>query len=244
MPKTIRTSVIFALVAAMSLLTVDIAQGQEVMSKVKKGQIRGYFMFGGSTIDIDPLNSELESKGYSTHSDNFGSFGGGGHIIINRMIIGGEGHALVGEEEESVIARGSFKTSLSGFYGFFDVGYLIHSKHDLNVYPLIGIGGGAMSLKIGPDSFDDILENPRRGAELSAGGFLLNAALGTDYLMRLWKDEKGEGGLVFGLRIGYTFAPAKGGWEMDGITLSGDPEMGITGPYFRLMIGAGGIGKK
>jgi len=240
-PKIVAFS---ALLTLMGFLLVTNAESQEAISKVKKAEARGYFMFGGSTIDIDALNSRLENKGYSGLSDDFVSFGGGGHVIMDRVILGVEGHWLGGEEEESTIASGHFKTSLSGAYGFFNLGYLIYSKNDLNVYPLLGLGGGGMWLKIGPYSFDDILENPRRGAELSTGGFLFNLALGTDYLMKLWKDEKGEGGLVFGLRLGYTLAPIENGWEMDGISLSGDPQIAITGPYIRFMIGGGGIGKK
>ena len=99
-----------------------------------------------------------------------------------------------------------------------------------------------MSVKIiekGTPSFDEVLDNPKRSAELSIGGFLLNLALGTDYLLKLGEDEKGGGGLVFGLRIGYTFAPIKSDWEMDGMDISGGPDLGITGPYIRLTIGGG-----
>jgi hypothetical protein len=160
------------------------------------------------------------------------------------VIIGGEGHLLVGDESEAAISSGDYKTSLSAAYGFFNVGYLVYSKDDLHVYPLVGLGGGELWLKIGPHSFDDILENPQRSAELSTGGFLLNLALGADYLWKLKEDEKSEGGLVFGLRVGYTFAPAKGEWTADGIDISGGPEVGITGPYIRFMIGGGGKSKQ
>lgn len=243
MRKKVKTIATLTMVAVIGLFSVSVAQGQEIRADAKEGGGRGYFMFGSSIIDIKALNSRLENKGYSKLSDNFISFGGGGHGIINRVIIGGEGHGLIGKETTS----GSYKTSLSAGYGFFNLGYLVYSKGDLHVYPLLGLGGGGMSLKIverGAPSFDEVLDDPKRSAELSTGGFLLNVALGTDYLLKLWGDEKGEGGLVFGLRIGYTFAPIKGDWEMDGIDISGGPKVGITGPYIRLMIGGGGIGKE
>ena len=56
-------------------------------------------------------------------------------------------------------------------------------------------------------------------------------------------DEKGKGGMVLGVRAGYTFSPFKGDWNMDDLEISGAPETGITGPYIRLMIGGGGFGK-
>jgi len=243
MLEKMKTVAALTLVAVMSLFIVSIAQSQEVTSEAKKEEGRGYFMFGGSILDIKDLNSRLESKGYSKFSDNLFSLGGGGHGIINRVIIGGEGHGLFGGEKESAISGETYKTSLAVGYGFFDIGYILYSKGDLNIYPFLGLGGGGISVKIAEreaPSFDEVLDNPKRSANLSSGGFLLNLALGVDYLLKLAEDENGEGGLVFGLRMGYTFTPIKGDWQMDGIDVSGGPEVGITGPYIRFMIGGGG----
>ena len=233
-------------VIIMSFLCT-IAQAQETAAHGKEGGGKGYFMLGGNIIDIKSLNSKLESKGYSKFSDNFISFGGGGHGIIGKVIIGGEGHTLIGEETTS----GSYKSSIEAGYGFFNMGYLIYTTGIVNVYPILGLGAGGMSVKIiekGTPSFDEVLDNPmdnsKKSVELSTGGFLLNLAFGADYLLKFGGDEKGGGGLVFGLRIGYTFTPAKGDWEMDGIDISGGPDVGITGPYVRLMVGGGGFGKE
>lgn len=202
----------------------------------------GYSMFGRGTIDIGALNSHLERKGYSGMSDNFFSVGGGGHgMITNRIIIGGEGHTLLGEE----VTSGNYKNSVTIGYGFFNVGYIVYSKKQLRLYPLLGLGGGGMNLKIKEKpvslSLDDILDDPERNVELSTGGFLLSFAVGMDYLLILGEDEKGKGGLAFGLRAGYTLSPFKRGWEMDEIEISGAPEMGITGPFIRFMFGGGGF---
>jgi hypothetical protein len=232
------------LVLAMSFFLINIAQCQERSTKDNRGEFRGYFMFGGSNLDIKSLNKKLESKGYSKFSDNFVSFGGGCfHRKDSRWMIGGEGHFLFVEEQDATIASGNYKTSLSAAYGFFNLGYLAILKGGLNVYPVFGIGGGGMWLKIAEDSFDKILENPNQGSELSTGVFLLNLALGTDYLLKLKEDEKGESGLVLGVRVGYTYAPFKEDWETSGIQIAGGPELGITGPYVRFMIGGGGKSK-
>lgn len=89
-------------------------------------------------------------------------------------------------------------------------------------------------------SFDEVIEDPRRSSELSTGGFLLSPAIGLDYLFDLGENEKDNGGWAVGLQLGYTFAPVKDDWEVDGIEVSGGPELGITGPYIRLLIGGGG----
>lgn len=189
-------------------------------------------------IDLEDFNERLDQRGYPTFSDDLFSFGGGGHAVINRVILGGEGHGFVTRETSS----GGHKNSLACGYGFFDLGYVVYSAGGLDVYPLVGLGGGAISLKIvesGTPSFDDILDDPGRGAELVTGGFLLNVALGSDYLLTLGGDENGEGGLVFGLRVGYTFSPIKGDWQFEGTPVSGGPVLSITGPYIHLMIGGG-----
>jgi hypothetical protein len=230
--------------AAVIFLFINISHGQETTPQAKQDGGMGYSMFGRSTIDIKDLNAKLESKGYSTMSDNFFSAGGGGHrIFASGLIIGGEGHAVLGEEATS----GNYKNSVNIGYGFFNLGYIVYSIQELRFYPLFGIGAGGMTFKIAEDvtslTLDDVLENPRRKAEISTGGFLLNLAVGMDYLLKFGEDEKGKAGMVLGLRAGYTFSPFKGDWTMDELKISGAPKLGITGPYIRLMIGGGGFGK-
>lgn len=237
-PKTVVPLIV---VFVLSLLSTSIAHAQEEISKDKKGDFRGYFMVGGNILDIEAFNTRLESEGYSEFSDNLISFGGGCSYSKHNSIIimGAEGHILITEEKEASIPSGDYKTSLSCLYGSFNFGVLVYSKRGLNVYPFLGIGYGEIGLKIGPYVFDDILEYPTRGAELSTGGFLLNLGAGTDYLVRLWGDDKTEKGFVFGLRLGYTFTPFKETWQMDEIDISGGPETGITGPYLRITMGFG-----
>jgi len=231
-------------VVVVSTFFTNISEGQERAKFAKGGGGMGYSMFGRSTIDIGDLNEKLESKGYTKLSDSFFSVGGGGYgIINNRVIIGGEGHGLLGDE----VTSGNYKNSLYIGYGFFNLGYIVYSVKDLRVYPLLGIGGGTMNLKIAEKvtslSFNDILDNPKRKVELTTGGFLLNVAFGADYLLKLSEDERGKAGFLLGLRAGYTFAPFTGNWNMDDIEISGAPEIGITGPYIRLLFGGGGFDK-
>lgn len=234
----------FKLILTITVIIAGLVLGNPIRAQgdSQQGGGRGYFMFGGSKIDIENLNSGLENAGYSTFSDRFISFGGGGYGIIKRIIIGGEGHGLIGEEATNE----STKTSISGGYGFFDVGYLLYSTDAFNLYPLLGIGGGGVNLKIverSTPSFEDVLENPNRNAELSTGGFLIDLGFGADYLYKLGEDEGEEGGLALGLRMGYTLTPIKSSWDMDGIDVSDGPDTGVTGPYIRFMIGGGGMNR-
>ena len=244
MYEKVKAGVLFAVVVVVMISFARFSQGQEVATSAKQGAGMGYAMFGVGTLDIKDLNAKLESKGYTAISDNLISMGGGGHgIIKNKVIIGGEGHALVSEETTS----GHHTTRIGVGYGLFDLGYIVYSSKDVRVYPLIGLGGGGLSLRIVEEetslSFDEVLDNPRRSAELVTGGFLVNLALGVDYLLQLNEDERGRGGLIFGLRAGYTLSPVKGDWNLDEVAISGGPDMGITGMYVRLMIGGGGFSK-
>lgn len=207
-----------------------------------KGIGMGYSMFGSSVLDLSAINSRLKNHGYSTMADNFFSVGGGGHAIINnRLIIGGEGHSLLGEENVSNM----YKSSLIGGYGLFDVGYVVFNKSQLRVYPMLGIGGGGMTLKIRQKptslSFNDVLNNPERGVELSTSGFLLSFAIGADYLLLIGGDEHGKGGFVFGIRAGYTLSPFQHDWMLDELELSDAPKTEITGPFITVMFGGGGM---
>ena len=235
---------VLTVVVVASVLFTTASQSQGLGQRTQGVGGMGYSMFGRGTLDIDALNSRLERKGYSSVSESFFTTGGGGHwIFSNKLIIGGEIHTLLGDDATS----GNYRSSVSVSYGFFDVGYSIYSRRQLSLSPFVGVGGGVMNLKIRekptPLSFDDVLDNPERSVELWTGGLLLSFAVGLDYLLTLSEDEEGRGGLVFGVRAGYTLSPFKNGWVMDDVELSGSPEMGITGPFIRLIFGGGGFEK-
>ena len=204
---------------------------------------KGYFMFGWNKLNIGNLNAQLAAKGYSQLSDNLFSFGGGGFGIINNFLLGGEGHGLYG----TTVASGNYNLSLTAGYGFFDLGYIVFSSESVSIFPIIGIGGGGITLDItnrNALTFDEILDEPGRMSKLSAGGFLMNFSIGADYIIDMGNnDNESNGGLAVGIIAGYTFAPMKGQWQMNQVTVSGGPEVGVDGFYIRLMIGGGGMKK-
>ena len=129
----------------------------------------------------------------------------------------------------------------------FDLGYLAFAQDGLHVYPLIGVGGGGGRLTFdntADRSFDDLAANPRVGATALTGGFLMQVALGVDKLFVLGtRDEGGrrrEGGVVVGVRAGYVFGPGQSNWGIGGTDVTGGPDLELTGPYVRVVIGGGG----
>ncbi|MFC1692730.1 hypothetical protein ACFL1R_04415 [Candidatus Latescibacterota bacterium] len=211
----------------------------------QKHDFKGYFMIGGSTLDIDALNSRLGNKGYSELSDTFLSIGGGGLIKgSDKVLLGFEGQMLIGGQESSVIGSENYSLRIIGGYGFLNTGYLVYSSDRLDLFPILGIGFGGMGMKIVQTSFDNILDNPHSFTTLSTYSFLLNFAIGTNYKIKLSGDETEKKFFIVGLRGGYAFSPFKSGWYQDEFELTGAPDGGINGPYVRLTIGGSGKVKK
>ena len=208
-----------------------------------KGGGGGGFMFGLNRFDLTKLSTKLEAKGFEALEKNSFSFGGGGYgIIREKILLGGEGHG-----SQQNIFSDTLKASIGAGYGFFDVGYVVFSKSSFKLFPMIGLGGGSINLNITErgvtPTFDEILENPGREVNISTGGILLQLGVGMDYFLKLGEDEEGEGGLLFGIRAGYTYAPTKADWKMEDMDILGGPDAGVTGPYVHLVVGGGGFGK-
>jgi hypothetical protein len=200
---------------------------------------RGYFQVGFHQLDLDGLNQRLMSRGVQGFEDGFVTLGGGGHAEIGRLLLGGEGHALLEHSETS----GAFQRKLSGGLGFFDVGFLLARPERLRAYALVGLGVGGINLRTVErelPSFEEVLDEPRRGSDVASGGFLLQLSLGGDVLMHRTDTPRGARGLSLGARVGYVLAPWISEWQLNGAEAPGGPEVGLDGLYLRFSVGGGG----
>ncbi len=230
----------FVLLSAL-IFTVPYISAQEKENRKNEG--RGYFMVGGSRLNVKPLNNRFREHDYSSLSENFLTIGGGGYGVMRRFLIGGEGHGYIGSDASSQ----TYRASVMGGAGFFNIGYSVYSENNWLIYPMIGLGFGGVQLNIRErttPSFDDLIEDPGHGSNLFTGGFLMSFSLGTDYLMILRENDKKAGGIVIGLRAGYTFAPMTGDWMLDEQRIGRGPKIGLTGPFLRLSFGGGGFKKQ
>ncbi len=224
-------------------------------------QGRGAFQAGFQTTDLASLNARLVGAGYPTFDEEFLTLGGFGLGSVGRLLIGGEGHALM--PLENTTDDGVYRTRLSGGYGMFNLGVMAVSTRALDVYPVFGIGGGGMSLEVierSSPTFDDVLDEPGRSSRLTESGFLVSASLGVDYRFgadrrsRRWdrrrdhdrdrdrgNDDGGGGGLFVGVRAGWLWAPGDAQWELDALNeVAQGPEVGPTGLFVRVSIGGWG----
>lgn len=244
MKVKIKTLPLVATVVVLILFFSNFSLSQEAETEKKDDEVRGYLMLGGSKLDLDALNDRLMRHGNASFSDEFFSIGGGFLRKKNsNWLVGFEGHVLVVDEQDYVIQNVAHKAALTAAHGFLDVGYNLVSLGGLNIYPLIGIGGGGAWLQIGKNNFDNILQAPQGNAKLTGSAFMLNFALGSDYLIKIKASEQDETGIVLGFRAGYTYSPWQGAWSTDSISIEGGPKVGMTGPYVRMMLGFGGKGE-
>lgn len=199
---------------------------------------KGYFAIGWSALDLGPLNDFLAASGYRRFSEDFLTLGGGGYAVLGRFVIGGQGHGYLGEGQDVPLGIENFRTDLSAAMGFVDLGWVLWSHGGCSLTPMVGLGGGGLTLQIDAltaPTFGEVLAQPGHRSTLSTGGFLLDLGASFDFLLQ---GEDG-GGPLFGVRVGWVLAPIEGGWELEDREIAGGPELGVTGPYVRILLGGG-----
>lgn len=204
----------------------------------------GSFQAGYAWLDVDALNESLSGAGYPSLEGTFRTLGGAGFGTHGRVVIGGEGAALLGSKETTT--DGSLEIAPGGGYGLFRVGYLALRRGGLDVVPMVGVGGGGMSLDIrgrSAPTFEDVLNDPARSSHLSNGMFLLDAGMAVNYRIHIENREErdSEGGLLVGIQAGYTFAPGNPSWTLDGInSVGGGPTLRVNAAYVKISLGGWG----
>lgn len=235
----------FAFFFAILISSVQPVSAQENTSNGKHYGGFGYFLGGYQTMDLSALNDAMMQKGYPELQNGSVSIGGGGYYLLRNWMIGGEGCGLPGSTSENA----SYKVSLGGGYGFFNVGYLVLKTPGFSLYPIVGIGGGGMTVALrektaNTPAFGQILDDPGRETYLNNGGFMLNFSLLAHYLVLGTKTTDGSGGFILGLKAGFILNLDGDNWYLDNQTMSQTPASSISGPYFSLVIGGGGSGRK
>lgn len=193
----------------------------------------GFFSVGASVTDLGALDDQLEAAGYPTFGSETLTLGAGGYVPVGRFMIGAEGTGVIapsrGFEGRDLSARGG--------YGLLTLGYQLTPERRLDVFPMAGIGGGALNLEIGSepvDDFDEVLSDPDRGTSATRLSLTVSVGVGTEYPLR--SDDEGP---RLGLRAGYLFAPLSSDWTIDERSVGGGPDATLGGPFVRLTISGG-----
>jgi hypothetical protein len=201
---------------------------------------QGYMLIGGVSLDMDGLNTSLGARGFGELEGEMLSIGGGGHVLFGRWILGAEGFGLLPREAEN--AAGSWRARVSGGGGVVNAGYAVVRTERTSIYPMLGLGGGALTLElneIGTPTFDDVLDDPRRGSTLNRVLMIVQPAVGIDHFIPAGEVDGMLAGAVVGVRVGYTFSPFTSDWYLDTARLAGSPDQGMEGAFIRVVIGGG-----
>jgi len=213
-----------------------------------RGEGYGGFSTGLNLIDVEGLNrsTAVHNLDFRDQQWAFGGLGFG--IVRHGVVLGGEGYGFSQE------ASGDTMTgTLSGGYGFFNVGYEVFHKKDFFGYPFLGIGGGGYTLKLVQDTGErdaqTLINQANRMVQIDRGAFLLELGLGAGYLIDMSgydkkKESAERGGLFFGFRAGYIFDPTTPKWSFEGSNLRNGPDLTSNTFFVTLQFGGGGGERK
>lgn len=191
-----------------------------------------YLTGGWSRLDLDGLNARLGSltRAYTTFPEDVVTIGFGGHRTFRHVVLGIELSALLATSHAD--RADDRRGTLSGFWGALMIGYPLVNGRALHLYPLVEGGGAGTSLQVvrrDSPSWDDVLDLPGVKTTLTAGTVFGAAGLGADYRFR--------NGLLIGARGTWNFTPSTDSWRADGVEVLGGPDVRLSGPQVRLLVG-------
>ena len=235
--KTMRSLVLVSVLAA-AFATDAAAQTRGGMGRPgmqNERPIRFYGAVGYAQIDADSLNARLAAlpEPYSPVSEDMIVLGAGLHGRMDRVILGGEFSILASIEDAE--AGDERNAKLSGFHGTGLLGFSILQTDGFDFYPLVQAGFAAVTLEVserGDPTWDDVLGDPGRRSTLNAGTFYGAGGVGMDYTFR--------NGFFMGVRGTYGWTPKTDSWTEETGEVLGGPEMDLSGPSVRLLLGFGG----
>ncbi|HEX6589219.1 MAG TPA: hypothetical protein VF039_09360 [Longimicrobiales bacterium] len=231
---------VLSCVALGFVLSTSVAQaqtrgGMRQLPRQQDRSARLYVLGGYAQVQLDEMNARLASlpEPYSPVSEDLVLFGGGLHGRIDRWILGVEVATLHSIEEGEM---GDERTaSLSGMTGTFGFGYSILQSRRFDFYPLVQVGGTGATLLVeerDDPTWDELLGDPGRTSSLSTILFHGAAGAGMDLTF--------DNGFFIGVRGTWSYTPPRDGWSDERGDVLGGPELDMSGPSVRLMLGFGG----
>ena len=247
--RTVTVIVAFAALISCAVhpLAAQGARGEGVGSGGTFPYVSVFFATGGSLTSTKDLNGRLDTASFFAVSNDAISYGGGVRGRWGRMIFGGEFSAVdFGEEGDPVRGKTS---ALKSRYYLAQVGYATWAGRHLNIYPMLGVGAGTMSLTLsdrngggappaGVDpTFTEIVLHPNTSSTVVASYLLFEPAIGADWLVL--RSVSDRVGLTIGARLGKSMAPNRAAWKLNGAKVVGGPDVGPDGMFLRLTFGVG-----
>ncbi|NPU99782.1 MAG: hypothetical protein HPY53_00200 [Brevinematales bacterium] len=191
---------------------------------------------GSGSLDLSALNSRFSAYGYPALPEWYFTLGG-----IYQLSDGG----IIAEFEylryinNSATGNGFIATA-GGWCSWVNVGYALINLPFLQIYPIAGIGGGTLSVKVTEDfsvnGFDNILSQTNKIIELEKATYTAFIGGGVDFVIDMGPESQVD--LLLGARAGYVFdLSGSSGWSSLGVSLPSGPSSGFSGPLIRVFIG-------
>lgn len=197
----------------------------------------GHLNFSAEQLNISGLNTALNSEYYNTVNPYSVSFGGGGHYVFGRIMVGGGGAWLMNSRTQN----NNNTVKLKGGYGYFSLGYLLLKNKRSLLYPGLGIGGGGYDILItkknARNDFRQQLNSPEGMAGIEASGWLMSAQL----TYKLFLSKNTTEGFCIGLRAGYRYSPYNWHTSLNNTVLANSPTLNMNGLYVSLLLGGGSV---
>jgi hypothetical protein len=191
---------------------------------------------GSGALDLSDLNLRLSSYGFPALPQWYFTLGGIYQLSDGRVL---------GEVEyiryiNNSAAMNNFIATAGGWCSWVNVGYALINLPFLQIYPIAGIGGGTLSVKVTEDfsaaGFDNVLLQTNKIIELEKATYTAFIGGGVDFVIDMGEDTKID--LLLGARAGYVFdLSGSSGWASQGVALPGGPSSGFSGALIRVFIG-------
>jgi hypothetical protein len=219
-----------------SVLLFAEAQPADSTQPGQKAIHSGFLIAGGGMRTVADANKVLNTQGLPGLSKYYAGFGFGGKTQFKRLLGTSEFLGTFSNQWESA-------DKISALYsvtGTLNIGFDLIGSDRINLYPLVGIGGGLLNLYVRDKekTFAQFSPGASTPLNLYQGTLLLNAGLGFDLISKPTFEGKSR---TIGLRVGYQFDPTtKGTWKQDGVKVTNGPAPDLSGLYVKLLLGSSG----
>lgn len=185
------------------------------------------------------LNAALRGSGYSAPGFAQSIFGGGFDGGIGRFRATWD-LGCPGSRSYTRISDGASFRVRQCYIGL-DLGYDVVQLGGLAIFPMLGIAGGDLRLKVDanqPPFLADQLSAADRNGEIRRNVGAARLLIGIEQRVLIWESERMW--LLFGVRAGYVQQIGQSNWLHEGRNvpkLQGGPAVDTSGPCLRLSIG-------
>lgn len=200
-----------------------------------------YLVGGCAGLDAEDLDRRFEDAGYPGFPQSMPAVGiglmGGRRWLVALEYVG-----LLSTPEEVRLSRGRYQVTHGAYSIALSGGWrMIHGEH-VRLFPLVGIGYGALTSEIKPldaVDFDSVLVATGGKASFDGGTGIAELGAGFEYAFGKAPDSREPNRLVLGLRAGYCVSIGRPGWTQDEIDVRGGPYGRLRGPFVRVTAGFG-----